>query len=257
MMVNKIEITQVFFPRKVKIPKYEFDKVGKQRPAWIYFKNPLNKAKYITVKNSSTKWRNAYFAYLSKNLYLPRDYNSEEMSRYYDKLSEIYEIGIGDNNPKAIAFTLDHIKRLNPDKKGSVLEIGSGTGLGAESLVKEGFRDITLLDFSKGMLAKANKKPLLKKSKFVLTDFKKFKSIKKYDLIVSFFSLGESTYYTPEELTEALTKVKNMLNPNGIIAVHGHIDLDMFSQFFKPKFKGQFLMNSKKKFYTHYFIGRK
>ncbi|HIJ97598.1 TPA: class I SAM-dependent methyltransferase [archaeon] len=143
------------------------------------------------------------------------------MEKFYDKFAKSYDARFANTNIPAAKFLADKISKLVP-KSAKILDIGAGTGLLAEELARRGFSNITLLEFSKGMLAKAKAKKILKWCKFLRTDFKKQKFKGKYDLITSIFAFSCAPYFLEEEMPQLIKKVKSLLKLKGYFAVFGY-----------------------------------
>lgn len=254
-MAQKPKLECVFVRKNISNQEMEYDKSSKSRPAWVALESRIGGAKFVAVE--AGKRLHYYFEYAPVGLYLPVDYTKEEMRRYYDKFSSIYDKQIRKTrqNMRAIEYTVGLLDKI-ADKSSKILDIGSGTGLGAEALLDNSFKDVTMLDFSKGMIEKAKKKPKLKDCKFVVEDFLKYDPKEKFDIIVSFFSFGSPSYFSEEETKKGLRKVKQILNKEGLVAVHGNISLKLFEQVFKPVFYGEYAINKRKKQHTTYFIGK-
>jgi len=219
-MVEKVIFEQIYVEREIKAPKIIVHEKYRVRPSWIRLEKPPQGTKFLKIKVGKKNER--YFAYLTKDLFLPISYTKNEMNDY----------------PK-------------------ILDIGAGTGFATELLVSEGFQNIKLLDFSKDMINRAKAKKSLKNCKFVVKDFMKYSPREKYDMIVSFFSFGELAYFSEEETEEGLKKIRNMLKRNGLFAIQGHIDVELFKKYFTPICYGSYSIDRKRKKYTRYFIAKK
>jgi len=103
-------------------------------------------------------------------------------------------------------------KNYNPEKNYSILDLGVGTGITSKLIQKElpkaGF---DLVDFSKKMLAGANKK-FGKSANYILGDYSKIKFEKKYDIIVSVIGLHHQNNAGKKKLFK---KIYSLLKPNG------------------------------------------
>jgi hypothetical protein len=174
----------IYVKRKLPRIKLTFDKKGKSRPAWIWVKGISGKRKavFLRIRVGKLKRLEYYRTYLSPRLplYIPVNYTSDEMQLYYNKFSEIYDKHIIKNNLPAAKFL---VSKLKIPKNAKILDLGAGTGIASEQLVLAGYKNITLVDFSEKMLAKAKKKKLLKDCKFVRQDVRKLKLKDKFDLI--------------------------------------------------------------------------
>ena len=257
-MRKKTKLIYAYIKKKPKKKyKIEYDKTGKIRPAWVKVENPPKGATFIAFKFGKTGFR--YLAYLGGGLYLPTNYTKEEMSKYYDKFSETYDrdINRAKQNHRAIKYIIKLLKDLKVKKSSKILDICAGTGIGAEHFIKNGYKNITLLDFSRKMIAKAKKKEQLKDCKFIVSDLLKFKTKNKYNVVTSFFGFGSSSYFTEKQVEKGLKNIKSILKKGGLLVIQGYPDIDLFSKYFKPVTIGTYVLNKKKRFYTTYFIGRK
>ncbi len=250
-----VKVRSIFVARK-KFPRFkiEYDKTNKIRPSWIYIKNPLKRMIFLSVRCNKRTIR--YFAYLPRNLFLPVIHTKEDLKKYYDKFSEYYDKDIRfsgkGQNIRAAKFLINKIKNL--PKNISILDVGAGTGIADEILLKNGFENITLLDNSKKMLEKARKKQSLKKCHFILADFLKFKTKKKFDLIISIFSLGITGYYG-NYVENTFNKVRKILKPKGYLVLLGHETEEIFEGGFRTIKRGEYKLNNTTT--VNYYIGRK
>jgi ubiquinone/menaquinone biosynthesis C-methylase UbiE len=256
--------------KKVKPEKYKlkisYDKRKNERPAWIRIEGLPKEITFIRIdlgrKGVKGERLVNYKIYLIPGLFLPVDYTPEEMKIFYNKFSRNYNNflekggkGTSGQNLLAANFLLKKIKKqIN---KGELLDLGAGTGLITKMFVNEGFYPVTLVDYSKGMLNKAKKIKALKNCDFIQKDLRKLKLKKKYDLVISFFSFGSSSYFSKEETENILIGIKKYLKPRGVFAVLGHNYLKLFKKHFKEIDSGIYDLSTKNKFYTDYFIGSK
>ncbi len=252
-MKSKLKVRAIYTKKKkFSKLKVEYDKTSKVRPAWIYIKNLPEGTGYITIKLKDRLWR--YRIYLPPYLFLPIDYTKEEMKKYYNRFSKFYDKDVKKHgqNIKAIKFLINKLLKYIPNKKIRILDIGSGTGLVSEYLIKKGFANLTLLDYSPKMLKKAKAKTLLKKCEFILGDLRRIKIKKKFDLIISVFSIGSISYFDEKEINLLYKKVSKLLDKKGFIAILGH---DTPPKYFKIIKQGKYnLFNN---CYVNYYIGRK
>jgi len=252
-----LQIKAVLKPTKDSSVRLEYDKINAIRPSWIRLIKSTDKIDGLKIKYG--KWRWTYIRYLA-DYFLPNDYNKDDMACLYSNWSNKYDEGVraAQQNQRAITFTIKKLLLKSKPNKQKILDIGCGSGIGAESFIEHGFnaRNITNLDFAKGLLKVAKKNPKLSQCTFVCTNFLEFKPKKKYDIITSFFSFGAGSYYTPEEVTLGIQKIKSILNKGGYVAIHGHIDLTLFEREFKTIYSGTYILNKEKNYVTTYFIGK-
>jgi ubiquinone/menaquinone biosynthesis C-methylase UbiE len=239
-----------------------YDKKSKGRPAWIQIKGLPDDTHFIKIhlgkKGKQGKRIQFYKTHLPPWLFLPIDHTSEEMKEYYNKLSKIYDKKIKESNYNIGAgkFLCNKLKKYTKITT-SILDIGAGTGLVTEIYLDAGFNEITLIDYSKGMLEKAKKRKKLKNCKTIQANIKNLNLKKKYNIIISLFALGSSSYFSEKEVEKTLKLVRKHLNPKGVVAVLGHFDRDLFARHFKELESGVYTLDKKREFYTDYFIGRK
>ena len=246
--------------------KMTYERNPKQRPAWIEIKGLPSDVQFIRInlgkKGKEGKRLQTYRTYLVEGLFLPMDYTKEEMEKFYDKFSKVYDTfikgggkGTSGQNLIAANFLLNKVKKFV--SKGELLDLGAGTGIITELFVKEGFYPATLVDYSQGMLNIAKKRKGLHKCTFVKRDIKKLNLNKKFDIILSTFSFGSSSYFDKEELPHILDIAYKHLKNGGVIAVLGHFGEELFEGKFKKLDSGIYDLSTKNKFYTDYFIGKK
>jgi SAM-dependent methyltransferase len=240
--------------------KISYDKISKWRPAWIKVEGLPKRSRFISIhlgeKGKEGTSLQFYNTYLLERLYLPTNYTKEEMSIFYDKFSDDYDNYLKSTNfnTKAAEFLIKKLKEHIDS--GELLDLGAGTGLITKMFVKEGFGPATLVDYSQGMLNKAKKIKTLKGSKFIKADIRKLNLKKKFDLVLSFFSFGSSSYFDKGELNSILKIAQNHLKKDGIFCVLGHTGVSKFERYFKPLEMGIYTLDEESKSYVDYFIGR-
>ncbi len=253
-MDKKIQSAEIYEKKKLEDPDIEYDTTGKTRPSWIKIKNPV-KSKFLTI--SFGYGNNQYVEFLHSGFYLPVNYTKEEMKKLYDQFAENYDEVVKDFGDElgVITNVIELSCKLRKDKSSKILDIGSGTGRGAEAWFEKGYENITLLEFSKNMLEKARNKEALKNCSFIEVDFTHFDTSEKYDIITSFYAFGSSNYFSEQETIDGLTKISNMLNEDGFFVGVGIGNIEVFEQSFNPIFSGE--TEIKKGLKTTYFIGQK
>lgn len=254
-------IIRAFYTRKLTVrqPKLKYDKTG-ERPAWIEIKNLPKESRFIGLNYNHRLY--FYQLYLSAELYIPIDYTSEEMQKFYDKWSNKYDVYInGDKiNFKEGEFIVSLFDKYNKNKKIEILDLGAGTGILSEILAKHGYKNITLVDFSQKMLEKAKKKKLLKSCKFFKADIRKLNLNKKFDAVGSLFSFGSSSYFKKEEIPVIFNVLRKHLKKNAIFFTVGHSKYKEYEKQFKTLESGEHSFPGivkSKPFYIDHFIGRK
>tara|TARA_Y100000310_G_C20577610_1_gene761237 strand:- start:36 stop:785 length:750 start_codon:yes stop_codon:yes gene_type:complete len=248
--MDKIQSAYVWEKKKLDDPDLEYDATGK-RPAWIKIKNQV-KTKFLTV--SFGYGNKQYVEFLHSGFHIPTNYTKEELGKLYDQFAETYDDvvkGFGDELG-AIQKAVGLLSKLK-NTSSTILDIGSGTGRGAEVLAKKGYKNLTLLELSKEMLAKARQKPPLQHCTYIEAEFVTYETQEKYDAITSFFAFGSPSYFSEQETITGLEKIKKMLKEKGVVLVVG--DIAGFEKEFTPLFSGDFEL--KKGLKTQYFIGQK
>jgi ubiquinone/menaquinone biosynthesis C-methylase UbiE len=231
--------------------KIEYDKTSKKRPAWIWVEGLSNQATFINVIIDGK--RQHYKVYMSARtpLFLPVNYTSDEMRRFYDRYSKIYDEEIEPKNLPVAKLLLNESKL---SEHSNVLDLGAGTGI-SSILFAKAKHNVTVLDYSKDMLTKAKKRTELKNCTFVQQDVRKLKLKTKYDLIISLFSFAGSTYFDEKEMPKLWKKLANHLKPNGKIALMG-FDYAPPKTLFKQLKTGKYDITGRKNYYDWY-IGQK
>lgn len=179
------------------------------------------------------------------------------MAKFYDEFSKGYDKELLKYrwNLNAAEFLTKKIKKYL--SRGEMLDLGAGTGLVSEVFVKQGYSPATLIDFSKDMLKRARERRSLKGCRFINKDVLALNLNKKYDLIVSTFSLGSSSYFNDDDKIKLISIINRHLKKGGVIAVLGHQGKYFFRNNFKTLEQGIYTLSKGRKFYTDYYIGRR
>lgn len=127
----------------------------------------------------------------------------------YDVFAEFYDATMGDRSRNA-AFVEGLIRRYNP-KANKLLELACGTGAILKAL--SGKYEVSGLDVSKGMLAKARKK--LPKAKFYLQNMADFSINEKYAVILCLFD-SINHLLTFKEWKRVFAGAEKHLEPGGL-----------------------------------------
>ncbi|HOU79519.1 MAG TPA: methyltransferase domain-containing protein [Candidatus Pacearchaeota archaeon] len=227
-----------------------YDKNSKKRPSWIRVK--LDK-KVIFIKilfKEEAFWYRRYF----EDYFFPLEATSEDHKNYYNEIAKNYESYVPQNKIM-INILLDFFKELKIKKDSKILDLGAGTGLVTEGIVKEGYNNIVLADISEEELKIAKDKELLKNSKYQTIDLTKDEILGKFDIIYETMSLD---YFKGEKMQVILEKIKNALNTNGkFIVIDRHIYPE-FNNYFKEIKSGKTELGTPEgKFDYYYYIGEK
>jgi len=185
------------------------------------------------------------------NLYLPINHTKEELRKHYDKYAEIYDWHVIKNNRPATRFIL---KKLKIPKDAKILDLGAGTGIASEEIVKKGHNNVTLVDYSKGMLEKAKQKKILRKCKFKCQNISKLNLKEKFDFIISIFSLASNSYFDEKEMQKIWKKIKAHLKKKGILAIFAY-DYEPPKKYFRKIDSGIYMVE--RKFYMQWYIGKR
>jgi len=214
--VSRVYRGEIFPQKDIKL---EYEHTNKNRPAWIFIKELPEDIFIISTRVNNTMHH--YKKYLSTKipLFLPTDYTPDEMRRFYNKFSEIYDDHIAKYNIPAARFLLS---KLNIKKSVTILDVGGGTGLSSIPFVKAGYKNITLLEYSSKMLSIAKKKKELKKCNFICQDIRKLSLKGDFDVIISVFSFGLHSYFNEKEMHILWKILHRRLKQKGILALIGH-----------------------------------
>lgn len=252
--MKKIKKIYVWEKKELDGAEIEFDETSGTRPAWVKLRSPV-KSKFLTISFGFGNIQ--YMEFLHSGLYVPVNYSKEELRKVYDEFAENYEdvVAVFGKEIEVIEYVVDLLEGIGKSNLSRVLDIGSGTGRGAEFLVKKGYENLTLLELSNKMLEKAREKDCLKNCGFVVSEFGEFESDEKYDVVTSFFAFGSPSYFSDNEVEDGLKKIKGFLNDEGLIVCVGNMNVSLFEKYFKIVKSGEFLLRNNLK--TFYFIGEK
>jgi len=256
----KIKIDKVFVKKNIKGKIINYHK-GKERPSWIRIRGLPKDAWFVNIAvGDKAKRYHVYRLWNIKNqVFIPVDYRFEDVKDYYNEFSKIYDSLVKQfpKNIEAGNLILQFLKEYKPQKNIEILDLGAGTGIITELFAKEGYKNLILLDLSRKMLDKAKKKKELKECKFIKQDLKKLKISKKYDVIMSFFSIGLPSYFSEEETQNIFEIIKKHLKKNGLFMLMGYCDLPRKNPYFTTLKKGKMITDKKKGYYFDWYIGGK
>ncbi len=208
---------------------FELEKNWEIRPAWIRViktKKPISRFMRIQIPKTGEILYRAFGCYL-----IPYDYTNEEERRFMDAMAMEYDEMVADrfNIPMAKSLISQlPLKEIN--KSSHILDLGCGTGILTDFLIKKGFSKFTLVDFSKEMLVQAKKK--LGNNKHInyeVIDITKKLPKGKFDLIVSVMLFNTFD----EKITDKiLSRLVKSMSKKSIFAVLEDSKKDAYSKYF-------------------------
>jgi len=185
---------------------FETEKKWDNRPAWIRIikqNRPMGRFVRIQIPKTGEILYRTFGHY-----FIPYDYTNAEEQRFMDAMAGEYDKMVADqfNVPMAKALISQlPLKKMN--KTAHILDLGCGTGILTELLIKEGFSKLTLVDFSKEMLIQAEKK--LKNHKTInyeAIDVTKKLPKGKFDLVLSIMLFNTFDDKTTDKILSRLVK---------------------------------------------------
>lgn len=248
----KVEVFRMYAGRNIpKGAKIVYDKSGKKRPAWVWIKGLPNNIVFIRLRINGE--RMLYQVYIAPGMpvFMPIDRTKEETKKFYDRFSKTYDKEVRQRNLAVAKFL---VKSIKLPKAAKILDVGSGTGLSSLALARKGYRNITLLDYSKKMLDVAKQRKELKQCRFVQGDVRNFNLKEKFDLIISVFSFASNAYLDRTEMPAAWKEITKHLKPNGILALFGY-------DYEPPKVMFRKIKSGKRRiikdYYANWYIGKR
>lgn len=236
----------------------DYDKQSIKRPAWIEVKGLCEGIRLLSIE-----WKNklyVYQAFLTPILFLPIDSSKEEMRLFYDRWAKTYDDSvIRTLHGNAAEFLVSLLAKYKVRKNIDILDLCSGTGILDEALVRKGYNNITLIDYSEEMLNEARKKVVLTNCNFVKQDVTNLNLKKRYDMITGMFGFGSSSKEDVKILFRILDKY---LKKKGLFLMLGHFkseELDLSKKLKKIE-AGEYELSStkhEKRFLADYFLGIK
>ena len=246
--MTKLRIKRVYYSHKTNIKsKVIFDKKNPKRPSWIKVMLNTNIAFIKILFKGEAFWYRRFLG----NYFFPLVAASQDYKIYYDRIAKDYEL-FAPQNEKLGNLLVRLFNKLGVSKSAKILDIGAGTGIIAELLVKNGYKNITLLDISKKQLNIAKLKKDLRHCHFIEMDITRYKLTTKFDVIIETMALD---YYS-NNILNIFHKIRNSLNDNGIFILierHNYPELNMH---FKEIKKGKKeIETSNGLFGYYYYIG--
>lgn len=251
MIKENINLDKVYESRKAEEqPAIEYEKSSKKRPSWVKIK--LDK-KIIFIKilfNDEAFWYRRYF----EDYFFPLEANSEDTRNFYNETATKYESFVPHQKEiakKAVLF----LKEQKVSRNSKILDLGAGTGIVTEEIIKAGYDNITLLDISDKELDIARGKKLLKNARFIISDLTKDKIIGKYNVIVETLAFNE---ILERNILTILKSIKESLKKEGIfIMIDRHIFPEL-NLFFNEIKSGKFPIKTPEGIFDYYYyIGKR
>lgn len=228
---------------------FEVEKNWDVRPAWIKLidsQETLPRFLSVQVPKFGELIYKSFGAY-----YFPFDYTNDEERRLMDGMAQDYDNMVADafNIPMA-KMLLDKMPIGEIPLESRILDLGCGTGIISDLLAAQGYKYLTLVDFSRRMLDAAMIKPGLHGARFILADITKEFPDGKYDLVVSVMLFNSFDVETTELILE---KLKLHLKPKSILALVEDTNKPAYAKYFEVLFSGMVDMANRKKFV---FVGK-
>ena len=131
----------------------------------------------------------------------------EDSEKRYNEWASTYDGDLtGDWQYKLPAYIGDLFIKYVSNRGAKVLDVGAGTGLGAEYVNNQGYRDIHGIDMSTGMLKEAERKGIYKKLDRMVLGEKLAFSDDVFDAALSVGTIGTAP---PESFDEIIRAVKS------------------------------------------------
>lgn len=205
------------------------EKEWKSRPAWIKLTDdtkPLPRFLGVQVSGCGEILYKAFGQY-----YYPFDYTNDEECRFMNAMAEDYDEMVGATFNIPMARTLLSKIPIPKKKNLRILDLGCGTGILSELLAEQGYSQITLVDFSEGMLAKARKKSRLRHMTFIQMDIATSMVSGEFDCVMSVMVFNT---FDEQQTRDIITRLVPHLSPNALFAVLEDTKKHCYAQYFKP-----------------------
>lgn len=193
--------------------RFEYDKKHPERPVWIKVLNRPKGLRFLTIQ---TKQYPEIIYRAFGDYFYPVDHTPEEGKKFMAAIAKDYDAIVSKNNIPLAEYLVERLKKLNLPRDTSIIDLGAGTGIASSVFSKQGYKNLTLFDYSKKMLAMAKLKSELKDATFIVGDATKDLPSKKYGLIISVMLFDK---FDNEALRKTLKKWSKRLENNGIFAI--------------------------------------
>jgi len=231
--MEKIKIIEQYIAEKFSDGDIEFEleKKWKVRPAWIRViksNKPMGRFARISLPKTGEVLYRTFGRY-----FIPYDYTNAEEQRFMDAMAAEYDEMVADRFNKPMAKALVSCLPLGKiNKDANILDLGCGTGILTDILIKEGFLRFTLTDFSKGVLAQAKQKLKDNKSiNYEVADITKKIPKGKFDVVVSVMLFNTFDEKTTDGILKRLMK---QMTPKSLFCVLEDSPKNAYVKYFKP-----------------------
>lgn len=210
---------------------FETEKNWESRPAWIRIikqNRPIGRFARIQIPKTGEILYRAFGRY-----FIPYDYTNAEEQLFMDAMAGEYDQMVADqfNAPMAKAL-ISQLPLKKIDETAHILDMGCGTGILTELLIKEGFLKLTLVDFSKEMLIQAEKKLRNHKTiNYESLDVTKKLPKGKFDLVLSVMLFNTFDDKTTDKILSRLVK---QMPRNALFGVLEDSKKPAYTKYFDP-----------------------
>lgn len=228
---------------------FEIEKNWDIRPAWIRLngvKKPYPRFLSVQVPKFGELIYKSFGAY-----YFPFDYTNDEERRLMDGMAQDYDNMVADafNIPMAKTL-LDKMPIGEIPLESRILDLGCGTGIISSLLAAQGYKHLTLVDFSRRMLDAAKMKPGLHGASFILADVTKELPDGKYDLVVSVMLFNT---FDEKVTASILSRLIQRINLHSIFATLEDTQKHCYRKYFEPIYENMVEVANRTKYV---FVGR-
>jgi ubiquinone/menaquinone biosynthesis C-methylase UbiE len=227
---------------------FDAEKEWSDRPAWIRVNNLAELPRFISIQ--VPKFGELIYKSFGK-YYYPFDYTNDEERRFMDGMAQDYDTMVADtfNVPMArVLLEKTPLSEIPTDY--AILDLGCGTGIISDILSQQGYKNLTLVDFSQGMLDTAKAKPALSQANFVQADITTTLPQGEYGLVVSVMLFNT---FDAEQTEKVFSLLLPRLKPGAILAVLEDTQKPSYAKHFDTLFSGMVDVANRTKFI---FVGR-
>lgn len=245
--MSKVKIIKIY--RKEDAPKnldFEFDQKHPEKPHWILIKGIDKRPRFLSVcthKNSEL----IYKAF--GNFYYPIDHIPSQgiQNSLMKAVANRYDDIVGELNVEIAEFLYKEVLKLNLSKNTRILDLGAGTGLTSTPFIKNGYRNITMVDISEEMKKVALRKKIFKDVDYFNQDVRNLDVPEKFDLVISGMFLCDLDDSGRKKMFRRLSK---HLSEESYIALVEDEEREIYHKHFEPISSGKAPFGE----YTKYFF---